>query len=135
MTRIIIINIIITKALHAKYCYRQSNVPYLHTQQAKELHLDKPLGLHVAPQGSRTREVLSRISPTCWTKRKNCFTLLAVLGESSRKEKLVTLSLSGKTAVQGKRETLPGVWCCEQRPTLGWSTYSVHHRSGCRTAT
>ena len=94
----------------------------------------KKLDLHVASQGSRTRKVLFRISPTCRTKRKTRLTpgfLFEVLGESSRKEKLVTLFREQGLPRASVKLCLK--FMCTQRPSLGWSRYSVHYRSVCRT--
>jgi hypothetical protein len=94
----------------------------------------KTLDLHVAPQGSRTRKVLFRISPTCRTKRKTRLTpgfLFEMLGESSRKEKLVTLFREQGFPRASVKLCLK--FMCTQRPSLGWSRYSVHYRSVCRT--
>jgi hypothetical protein len=94
----------------------------------------KALDLHVASQGSSTRKVLFRISPTCRTKRKTRLTpgfLFEVLGESSRKEKLVTLFREQGFPRASVKLCLK--FMCTQRPSLGWSRYSVHYRSVCRT--
>jgi hypothetical protein len=62
----------------------------------------------VAPQGLKTRKVLARISPTCWTKRK------------TRKKNWLTRS--GKTTFQGKRETLLEVDVCNGQVSVGKRT-------------